>query len=242
MIDLHSHILPGIDDGARSIKDTIAIAKNSIEVGVTHIMCTPHIHLGTFDNDVDSIQRAFSLALHAVRKANLPLKLGIGSEVRITPEILPLISGSKLPFIGTLDGKHLLLLELPHSHVPPGTENLIKWLLRNNVQPVIPHPERNRDIMAAYNKLKWLRQLGCLFQITAGAFVNRFSSRSYDIAWQMLDDGLADYVASDTHNIHKRPNDMGEAFEAITKAKDKALAEKLFISTPAKLTEDIHWY
>ncbi|MGB3724222.1 MAG: CpsB/CapC family capsule biosynthesis tyrosine phosphatase, partial [Glaciecola sp.] len=228
MIDLHSHILPGIDDGARSITDTLAIAENSVEAGVTHMVCTPHIHLGTFNNTVESISNAFEVAVNALHEHNIPLKLAMGSEVRITPEILPLVSNKQLPYIGTWRGKHALLLELPHSHIPAGVENLIKWLIKHNVQPVIPHPERNRDILANYSKAKWLKQLGCIFQITAGALVNRFSEAVHTTAWQMQQDNLLTYVASDTHNVHKRPNDMQAAYNAVEQRTNDRVANALF--------------
>jgi len=241
MIDLHSHILPNIDDGARSIEDTIAIAENSVSAGVTHMMCTPHINLGTFDNTPETISAAFNLAVAAIKKADIPLKLAFASEVRLCPEILVLTKQNKLPFLGAWQGKQALLLELPHSHIPPGAENLIKWLLSNNIQPVIPHPERNREIIADYPKARWLKQLGCIFQVTAGAFVNRFSDAVFDTVWRMQQDKLITYVASDTHNIKMRPNDMKDAYNAVVAKVDQNLADAWFIEIPNVITQEITW-
>lgn len=241
MIDLHSHILPGIDDGARTLADTIAIAQNTVENGVTHMMCTPHIHLGTFDNTRATIAKAYEQACVALHEANIPLKLGMGCEMRICPEIMSLFQQSQLPFIGEWLGRSALLLELPHSHIPPGTENLIKWLLHKGVQPVIPHPERNRDILANYNKAKRLKQQGCLFQVTAGAFVNRFSDAVHTTVHKMLDDKLIDYVASDTHNVSKRPNDMKAAYNAVVTIMNTDVADELFLNVPKHLSQNIDW-
>lgn len=241
MIDLHSHILPNIDDGARSIEDTLAIAENSVAAGVTHMMCTPHIHFGIFDNTADTISHSFALALAAIKNAQIPLKIAFASEVRICPEVITLIQQNKLPLLGTWKGKQVLLLELPHSHIPPGVENLIKWLLSNNIQPVIPHPERNREIIANYPKVKWLKQLGCIFQVTAGAFVNRFSGAVTDTVWRMQTDNLITYVASDTHNIKMRPNDMKAAYDAVANKVNKNVADGLFVKMPQYITAGVNW-
>lgn len=241
MIDLHSHILPGIDDGARTISDSLRIARQSVEQGVTHMLCTPHIHQGIFDNDLNSIQLSFDSLIQELDNQQIPLKLGVGSEVRITPEIIAWVSSSAIPFIGQWQGKHALLLELPHSHVPPGIENLIKWCFKHNIQPVIPHPERNRDIMADYKKLLMLDRLGCIFQVTAGVFASRFSERSLEVAQRMLKEGLITYVASDVHNIDRRPNDMKIAKEAIASLANENVAEQLTLSTPLEITKEIKW-
>lgn len=242
MIDLHSHLLPGIDDGARTIDDTLDVVRNTLDSGVTHVMCTPHVHLGIFNNNKDTIQKSFAIAVQALRKSNIPLKLAFSCEVRICPEIIPLVQSDKLPFLGMYNNKKVLLLELPHSHVPPGTENLIKWLLKQNIQPVIPHPERNREILVNNSKIRWLKQLGCLFQVTAGAFVGRFSDKSAELAWKMLDDGYINYVASDTHNVKKRPNDMQLAFDEVSEYKGLDMANQLFKTTPKMLTANVKWY
>ncbi|MDT0595958.1 tyrosine-protein phosphatase [Glaciecola petra] len=241
MIDLHSHILPGIDDGARTADDTVAIAKNSFEAGVTHIMCTPHIHLGIFNNNTESIAKAFLIAQKAITQASIPIKLSVACEVRICPEIIPLVQNNKLPFIGEWDGKKALLLELPHSHVPAGAENLIKWLIKNDIQPVIPHVERNRDVLAQYKKAAYLFKLGCLFQVTAGAFVGRFGSDVEATAWQLLNDDMLCYAASDTHNVHKRPNDMQVAYEAVKERVGKQIADSMFINMPTLITQKVNW-
>ena len=241
MIDLHSHILPGIDDGARTISDSLRIARQSVEQGVTHMLCTPHIHQGIFDNDRNSIQLSFDSLTEELDKEHIPLKLAVGSEVRITPEIINWVLSSAIPYIGQWHGKHALLLELPHSHVPPGVENLIKWCLKHNIQPVIPHPERNRDIMADYKKLLMLDRLGCIFQVTAGVFASRFSERSLEVAQQMLKDGLITYVASDVHNIDRRPNDMKIAKQEIAILANENIAEDLTFRTPLEITKEIKW-
>ena len=241
MIDLHSHILHGIDDGAKTLEDAVALAKHSLELGVTHMMCTPHIHQGVFDNKRSTINPAFKQLVDALQQQQVSLKLALACEVRVTPDILNWVATDELPYLGEWEGKKALLLELPHSHIPPGVENLIKWLLKNNIQPIIPHPERNRDIIADYNRIHILKRTGCLFQVTAGAFIGRFNEQVQAVAERLLTDELITYVASDMHSINRRPNDMLACNNAITELADSNVAESLVYSVPAKITENITW-
>ncbi|MBF7074883.1 histidinol-phosphatase [Glaciecola sp. MH2013] len=242
MIDLHSHILAGIDDGAKSLSESIAMAQQSLESGVSYMVCTPHIHQGVFNNKLETIKPVFDVLVAEMKKISLPLKLAYSCEVRLCPEVLQWVTDIQLPYLGQWDRKALLLLELPHSHVPPGAENLIKWLLKNRIQPVIPHPERNRDIIADYRKAEFLKKLGCLFQITAGAFTGRFSDKVAATAHRLLKDGYIDYIASDMHSLNRRPNDMGEAFKVIEKTEGKGTAMKLTTDVPALITKNTRWF
>jgi len=242
LVDLHSHILPGLDDGARTIDETIALAKQSVQEGVTHMVCTPHVHPSVFDNTESTIQEAFEAAVDAIHQHNIPLKMAYAAEVRLSIEIIEWIQAKSIPFLGSLDNKKVLLLELPHSHIPAGTDNLVNWLTNQGIQPVIPHPERNREIMANYEKVRWLKNLGCLFQMTAGAVTGRFRKESEDIAWRMLEDDLVTYVASDLHNLHKRPNDMGTAYKKVKEVIGQTKAQMLFQNVPAHITQSKAWY
>ena len=241
MIDLHSHILPGIDDGANTLADSLDMARQAIETGVTHMMCTPHIMEGIYENNQLTIQAAYFGLVQAVKEHGCPLKLSYAAEVRIAPEILQWVNDNKIPYLGQWQGKHALLLELPHSHIPAGTENLIRWLLKHNVQPVIAHPERNRDIIAQYSKIKMLKREGCIFQVTAGSFVGRFSESIRSVALKMLEDDLVNYIASDTHNVTRRPNDMGEAKEVLETEVGSQRALDLVLNTPLQITQNCSW-
>lgn len=241
MIDLHSHILPGIDDGAKTLDDAVVMAQHSVEVGVSHMVCTPHIHQGVFDNKLSTINPAFEQLVDALAQKKIPLKLALASEVRITPDILNWVAKGELPFLGEWEGKKALLLELPHSHIPPGVENLIKWLLKHNIQPIIPHPERNRDIIADYNRIHLLKRTGCLFQVTAGAFIGRFNDKVQTVAEQLLFDGLITYIASDMHSVNRRPNDMLACKTAVTQLANDTIAHQLLHDVPSRITQDTDW-
>jgi protein-tyrosine phosphatase len=242
LIDLHSHILPGIDDGANTLSDALAMAEQSIACGVTHMVCTPHIHQGVFSNSLETIKPVFDTFVTELHDRELPLKLAFSCEVRLCPEVMRWVSDIQLPYLGRWNKQPVLLLELPHSHVPPGVENLVKWLHKNRIQTVIPHPERNRDIIADYRKASHLKALGCLFQVTAGAFTGRFSDKVYQTASRLLNDDYIDYISSDTHSVKRRPNDMGAAYQYLVDAVGTEKATRLTHDVAATITEHTVWF
>lgn len=241
MIDLHSHILPGIDDGAPDLAASLAMAKQSVAVGVTHMVCTPHIHQSYFDNDMATIANTYQMLVTHLAQAGCPLKLSFGAEIRITPDIMIWHKRGQIPFIGKWQNKDTMLLELPHSHIPPGTDNLLRWLIKNQIQPVIAHPERNRDIIANPDRIAVLKRAGCLFQATAGAFTGRFSKQVKDTVELLLARDFISYVASDTHSINRRPNDMADAFLAVTALRGKDCAHNLFKAVPWSISSGNKW-
>lgn len=217
------------------------MVKQSMDAGVTHMVCTPHIHMGYFDNDQTTIDSAFQQLVQAKAELGLALKLAYSAEIRICPEIMQWVMQKQLPFLGEYEGKQVLLIELPHSHIPPGTENLLRWLHKQNIQPVIAHPERNRDILASYNKISPLRKCECLFQVTAGSITGRFSEQVQALALQMLNDDIVTYVASDTHNLNRRPNDMGLSFVAVERDYGIEKAQQLHHDMPLSICSGKTW-
>ncbi len=235
MIDVHSHIIPGIDDGARDMEMSLAMARQTQQAGVSHLVCTPHIHWGYFDNTKDIIQNGFNLLQQEVKKAGIELNLSYAGEVRVNEMIPVWLREGKLPFIGKWKERDVLLLEMPHSHIPGGLDQLVRWLISENVQPLIPHPERNRDILKMPDKVQWLRNLGCLLQVTAGAFTGSFGDSVEDLAFTLLDNNQIDLVASDTHDTKRRPNEMAEARDLVRQHAGEDIAQRLFNDTPAKI-------
>ncbi len=231
MIDLHSHILPGIDDGARSLDIALGMANQAVECGITHVVCTPHIHKGYFDNSLSSIRLSFKQFEQEVLKANIPLTLSFAAEVRVNEQIPIWARQGELPFLGTYDNKHVLLLEMPHSHIPQGIDALVKWLSQQGIQALIAHPERNRELLSEPHKFEWLQKTGCLFQLTAGALTGRFGDKVEKFAHFLMQEKAFDVVASDSHDLTRRPNDMSEAF-AIVEKFDSDLAVNTFKRVP----------
>jgi len=241
MIDLHSHILPNIDDGAKSIEDTLRLAVHAVEQGITHMMCTPHWHLGRYDNHKNDVKAVFDETVCEVQRNNIPLKLALSAEIRMCTEIIQWVQNNTLPTIGRWEGKQAFLLEMSHSHIPAGIFNLLTWLKHNNVQPIIVHPERNREIIAKPERINKLKAAGAIFQGTAGAITGVFKPDVQKVSMQFLKEDIFTYVASDMHDLSKRNNQMKVCHDLVAKEFGQDKAQKLTLRAPAKLTEHITW-
>ncbi|MEH6453610.1 MAG: CpsB/CapC family capsule biosynthesis tyrosine phosphatase [Psychromonas sp.] len=237
MIDLHSHILPGLDDGASCLEDSLSLIRNSINDDVTHILATPHIHFGTFDNDMVSIKTAFNSLCEYIDNHGVSINLAYAAEIRISPEIIQLVEQKQIPFMGKYEGADIMLLEFPHSHILPGSEKLIDWLIKKNIKPMIAHPERNRDVWKYPEAMQPFIKRNCLLQITASSLLGDFGERSKKHAWSYIESGDATIVASDMHNLKRRPNKMKEAYNLVQKRFGLEVADSLFINTPQKIIE-----
>ncbi|WP_281648207.1 CpsB/CapC family capsule biosynthesis tyrosine phosphatase [Parendozoicomonas sp. Alg238-R29] len=239
MIDIHNHIIPGIDDGAQTLDDSLALLKIAEQQGITHMVCTPHMHAGRFENTVDTIRPAFESLKQALAESDLIIKVAMAAEVRISDEFMIQLKRDKVPFIGRWDDQTVVLLEMPHDRIPMGIENLLKWLQRQNIKAIIAHPERNKEIMRKPDVARTLVKHGVLFQLTAASVSGNFGEGAQRTAQWFLENNLATFVASDAHNIKNRPPAMKDAYEVIEKQYGKPLAEKLCFLNPGKLTEGL---
>ena len=211
MIDLHCHYLPGIDDGAQTLDESLALARAAVADGITHAVMTPHIHAGMFANNAASIRAATLSFQVALAKHDIALAISAGGEVRIGPEIIEWVAAGEIPFLGQLDGRQVILLEMPHGHLPVGADRLTAWLLKQNIIPLIAHPERNKDVMRKLAKLDPFLEQGCLLQVTAGSLLGRFGPVAQKRAREVLDRGEIFAVATDAHNLENRPPLLTEA-------------------------------
>ncbi|WP_428820449.1 tyrosine-protein phosphatase [Microbulbifer sp. MCCC 1A16149] len=235
MIDLHCHILPGIDDGARDLDQSLVLARAAVADGITHTVATPHIHTGRFPNNLISITRAYRELCAALKAASIPLKLGMAAEIRLSEEILNMVLLNQVPYLGKWEGEKVLLLELPHSHIPPGTEQLIRWLRKQKVRPMIAHPERNKDVIRDFNKVMPLVREGCLFQVTAGAVAGHFGEPAQERAIQLLEHDLVTILATDAHHEVRRPPVLNLGREAAAKVVGEDKAWRLVLQNPGKI-------
>lgn len=232
MIDLHNHLLPGIDDGAPDLDTALRLARMAVEEGITHLVCTPHIHPGRYDNDIAGIEAARRRLVAGLQEAGILLQVAAAAEVRYGSELMQGIEQGRLPFLGHWHGRRVLLLELPHSEVPFGAERLTEWLLQHGVMPMIAHPERNKGVMHCPRKLKPFIEQGCLLQVTAGAVAGRFGEPARLIAQALLELGLVTVLASDAHNVQHRPPALVEGMRQAARIVGDFQAERLVLDTP----------
>ena len=136
MIDIHCHLLPGIDDGATDMAQSLAMARLAVADGISHAVLTPHIQPGRWDNSAQAIAAATAALRAALGREGIPLKLGFAAEVRLSDQIFQQLEEGIIPFLGESDGSKVMLLEFPHTHILPGTDKLVTWLLRNGIRPL----------------------------------------------------------------------------------------------------------
>ena len=237
MIDIHCHLLPEIDDGPESMGEALQLAMLAVKNGITHAVVTPHIQPGRYENDAESIRARFEDFRDALECHAIPLELGMAAEVRICPEILVMLDNGDIPFLGRLHGKQIILLELPHSHVPVGSDKLVQALINKNVLPMIAHPERNKDIMRDIRKIEPFVDLGCLFQVTASSVAGYFGETARQRAIQILQNRWCTVLASDAHNAMHRPPDLNPGFQAAADIIGESSAWDLVHDNPFDVAE-----
>lgn len=215
MIDLHSHILPGVDDGAQTLEDSLEMARKAISQGITHLMCTPHHNNGKYNNPADKILRDVAALQKELDQRGLDLTLLEGQEVRLTELLLTAIQRDEILFTD-LDNTYLLI-EFPTNEIPIYAEQVFYHLLNRGQVPVIVHPERNAVFREEPNRLVSFLEMGTLTQLTAPSIVGIFGSDIQNTARQMLEHNMLYMVASDAHNLRHRTFLMKEAYAEIRK-------------------------
>ena len=232
MIDLHCHYLPGIDDGAQTLEESLALARAAVADGITHAVMTPHVHVGVFENRAPGIEQAVARLRDALTQHDIPLQISAGGEVRIGPELIELLAAGSLPFLGVFKQQRVLLLELPHGQVPVGADRFTAWLRKQGVLPLIAHPERNKDVMRNLAKLDPFIEQGCLLQVTAGSLVGSFGEVAQRRARELLDRGDIFALATDAHNLQNRPPMLTAARAFVAADAGDAVADTLTQRNP----------
>ncbi len=235
MIDLHCHLLPGIDDGPATLDEALAMARLAVANGISEARVTPHVHVGRWDNDLAGIEKAVEAHRVELALAGIPLKLGFAAEVRLAYEVLPLIEAGRVPFLGELDGYKVMLLEFPHSHVPVGSDKFVAWLLKRGIRPMIAHPERNKEIMRDSSRLSPFIVDGCLIQLTADAVAGEFGEICEARAIEFLEKGWVTVLASDAHDVVTRPPRIAPGLEVASAILGAEAAQRLVDETPRRI-------
>ena len=239
MIDLHCHILPGIDDGASDLTESLALLQLAVADGITQMVATPHINPGYFDNNKTTIKQALATLRQALDAQHLPIKIAAAAEIRVTADLMPAFEQGQLPILGHWQQQQVLLLEFPHSHVPAGSDKLVKWLLQRGVIPMIAHPERNRDVQNDPKILGPLIRAGCLFQLTASSLLGDLGERHQDCARLLLQQRLFTVMATDSHNLLRRPPKLAEARAEVARLIDESYAELLVHTNPQLISASL---
>lgn len=235
MLDLHCHILPGIDDGAKDLDTALAMAQMAIDDGIDTIACTPHIYPGMYENTAPGIRAAITALQAELDARGMPLKLLEGADVYLEPGLDAAIKADRVP---TLGGTRYLLLEPPHHVMPPHFEETVFGLKMAGYVPVITHPERLTWIPDHYDVLARMVKAGAWMQVTSGSLTGRFGQGPKRLSERMLDDGLVHILATDAHNLSRRAPLLAEGRDAAAQRVGAEEAEHLVTTRPAGILAD----
>lgn len=236
LIDLHCHLLPGIDDGAHDLDTSLAMARLAVADGIATVACTPHILPGVYNNAGPAIRAAVAGLRDALAAAGIPLRLVTGADVHIAPDLgTRLADGRAL----TLNDSRYFLLEPPHHVPPPRLEDHVFGLQTRGYVPILTHPERLSWVDAQYDLIKRLVYNGVLMQLTAGSLTGRFGRRPRYWADRMLDEGLCHLLATDAHNTEQRAPRLAEARDIVAERLGEEEATHLVLTRPQGILANV---
>ncbi|QFU74634.1 capsular biosynthesis protein [Halioglobus maricola] len=236
MIDLHCHMLPAIDDGARDLDIALQMAQMAVDDGISMTLCTPHIYEGLFPNTHDGIRAGLESFRAELATAGIPLEIGYGADIQIVPDLTESLGSGRLP---SLHGSRYFLFEPPHHVALPRMPDLVHSALVSGYVPLITHPERLTYIENDYDKFVACARSGAWIQITGGALLGRFGPRVKGITERFLRDGVVHVIASDGHNLKNRTPVLSEAREAAAEIVGEEEAWRLVRDRPAAVVGDV---
>lgn len=213
MIDLHCHILSGIDDGALNDEVSIKMARKAVLEGIHTIVATPHHQNGRYLNEKKGVVQYVQRLNELLKKEKIPLTILPGQEVRLYGEILDDYQAEKILTLNDT-GKYLFI-EFPSSQVPHYAERLLFDIQSKGLIPIIVHPERNSRLLEEPDLLYKFITNGALAQVTAGSLTGRFGKKIKRFSHQLIQSNLVHFVSSDAHNLEGRSFYMREALEVI---------------------------
>jgi protein-tyrosine phosphatase len=229
MIDLHSHVLPGVDDGAPDMAGSLAIARSAAEDGVTVLAATPHVR-DDYPTTADTMERLLAEVQAEVAAAGIPITIVGGGELSL--ESAAALPVEELRRFGLGGNPRYLLVETPYRGWPLDMQQRLFELRTNMITPVLAHPERNSEVQAHPELLAPLVAAGTLVQVTAASLDGRLGRRARAAGLQLVQSGLAQLVASDAHAASVRQIGMTAAASAVG---DAVLARWLTVDVPAAI-------
>lgn len=226
MVDIHSHIVFAVDDGAQTIEESIAMLEMAAASGTTDIVATPHSDLKyTYDSDL-VIERIAELQARMGDR----IRIHKGCDFHLFFDNIENCKEDRTRF--TINGHRYLMVEFADTAIPKTINNIFHDMIARDITPVITHPERNSLLMGRVADLvQWVRS-GCLIQVTANSFTGRFGKNAEAHARRLMNQNLVHFVASDAHDTEWRPPDMREPYKLVSDTWGDYVAERLFTTHP----------
>lgn len=234
MIDIHSHILPGIDDGSKKISITLDMIKRASLDGTTDIVATPHYRKGYFYVPYKEVKEIATNLNKLIKEEMIDCNIHYGQEVYYSESILEDLENGE---IGTINDGQYMLVEFPMRRIPEEAIDYMYELKLRNITPIIAHPERYKEFMNDIIKVNEFINEGCLFQMNAGSILGEFGSEVKKCAEKLIKNRIYNFIGSDAHNDTSRKTGISGALYAISKM-DKVLEENIRESSIRLLNND----
>lgn len=224
MIDIHSHLIPNVDDGAKSPEETIELIKEAREAGITDIILTPHYIINSYEQNAETLILLKDKLQQIINSENINVNLHIGMEVYITDNLVEILKQNK---ILTLADSKYLLMELPLNTNVQYLDMVIFRLIENNIIPIIAHPERYKFVQEDPSKVRELIDSGCLIQSNIGSILGIYGKKAKKIIKYLLKNDLINFIATDTHRKNTIYPLLQKGIKKIEKITGKEKAEEL---------------
>ena len=235
MIDLHSHILPGLDDGSSDLKMSLDMARMAVADGIAAMACTPHILPGLYDNSPSDIRKRTQKFQQKLLEAQIPLQVVAGCDAHMRPDF---IQGLKADRILTINRSRYVLFEPPHMVAPLRLEDLLFSVMTSGFMPILTHPERLKWTETNFPVIERLSAAGVWMQITAGSLTGQFGQRPKYWAEKMLALGMVHILATDAHNLTSRPPILSKAYDMASAAIGREEASHLVVTRPVNVLDN----
>lgn len=237
LLDIHCHLLPGMDDGPDSIEESIEMARIAVNDGIKVTVATPHFITGINANNHHGIISAVKSMNAALKEENIPLSVLPGMELRLEPTICELYRQGALLGVGGQNG--YLLVDFHPASLPLNLEKVVFQIALAGARVIIAHPERNREIVNNPELLYPMLTSGALLQINGGSLTGNFGSEAKKTAELFLSLGWASFIATDAHSTKRRPPTLSGALRAATKLIGQAEADKLVFENPHRIIQGL---
>lgn len=234
MVDIHHHLLPGLDDGSKDFETSIAMAKMAAADGITHIVATPHANSRYVFDPATNAQHIERLQ-QALQAEGVTIHIGTGCDFHLSYENLQ--TAYKDPKRFAINGTRYLLVELPDHVIPRQLDDSFYELRVTGMEPILTHPERNPSLQKDGTRMEnWLRQ-GMLVQVTTSSVLGQMGSVAERMAHRMLANRWVHFLATDAHNLKSRPPQMRAAYEVVAKKYGQAYAQRICVDNPLAVFE-----
>lgn len=214
MVDIHCHILPGVDDGAKTSEEAIEMARIAVSDGITDIIATPHTYDGLYLQRTENVLKSVQSLQQALEQEEIPVRIHPGSEVHVHSELIDHLFSGQILSLG--NGMKHVLLEFPSAHFPLFSSRVVRQLLDRGITPVIAHPERIEVFRLNPSLLREWTEQGAIGQVTAGSLLGLFGRTARGCAIDFVKQRLVHVIASDSHHVRSRRPELSEAYKALT--------------------------